>query len=780
MATKLYTSAFAEASSRDAPAEVRRVIEFLERQPDVSRVYQVARASLPRNERDLVAVGAELRLGQYLPSRLDPAQEGMQPTEPVVFLFDAERYPNSAPIVGSDRKDFAWQGKPHISQPTSEFPPLFCLSRAPLDDWFAEHGFPAFFDRLFDWLIDAAQGKLQREDGRFEPTMVPSVMPCVFDYDRTASWIKGQRKISRKPDYKYAQFRSVQEEISPVGQESPRLTLWFDGPRAENTAKLYLQEVCQSEEEGRAHGGFAAWMKEGGATARHFSTLPATRSELIDWGRELGIEIAEPMEVLVEAAQSAGRSWFLIPMLFGVQRPNALFGVESDLEILPILYWRGEEGNEQVFFMRHQHLHTADRARQLSQTGKIQSPVTLIGGGALGSKIFDHWYRGGQTDWTLIDGDVLAPHNLTRHSLEPSAEGHSKVAGLLESIEGMFKGSSGERGVVETAVMPLTEALRDERTRGRMEGSLIIDTTASAAALQEVTSEEMPSIAGAARGFIVDEGRKAALLLEGSNRNPRLDDARAYLYQMGTVEDDVADWLSRRSQQENAVSGLRGEEIEVGLGCASDTFRLSDDEVSLHAAQLSMRLRRWLGAHEGPVASSDCISVDQNSQIGKAGLSSAGGRWREWDVPSVIIIDGSEWQLRVTEKAAAEMSRLRQQYAPDETGGVVLGQINHNRRIAYVTQALPPPRDSTHAPMKFVRGTEGVQASLERTEQRTGGMIGYVAEWHSHPRGPRQLGGKDFQMARQTRRRYRGSTFPAVVIVSAPSGLAVHVEMEGH
>jgi len=335
-------------------------------------------------------------------------------------------------------------------------------------------------------------------------------------------------------------------------------------------------------------------------------------------------------------------------------------------------------------------------------------------------------------------------------------------------------------------------ALRDQVIRDRVEDSIVVDTTGSPTAMQELVGPNVPQVATVARASIVNEGRKAVLLVEGTDRNPRIDDLRVALYHLGVSNEIISEWLRRRSEQENEQAGLQGEEVEVGLNCASDSFRLADDEVSFHAAQLSMRLRNWLGAHRGPAAASrtrsqklqqtentnesDPTEQAEDLSNGRVGLSDAGTGWHEWHVHEVTAFRANGWEIRVAGQAVSKMEQLMQEYRPSETGGITLGRINRNRQILYVTEALPPPPDSKHSPTRFIRGTEGVRTSHNYAKERTGATIGYAAEWHTHPNGPSSLSIQDYETARRTRQRFRGSFFPAVILVLTPNGLITHVE----
>ena len=60
---------------------------------------------------------------------------------------------------------------------------------------------------------------------------------------------------------------------------------------------------------------------------------------------------------------------------------------------------------------------SSESAAQLNGfSSRDQRTVTAVGLGALGSQVFMNLVRAGYGKWTLIDEDVLLPHNLARHS----------------------------------------------------------------------------------------------------------------------------------------------------------------------------------------------------------------------------------------------------------------------------------------------------------------------------------------------------------------------------
>jgi integrative and conjugative element protein (TIGR02256 family) len=84
---------------------------------------------------------------------------------------------------------------------------------------------------------------------------------------------------------------------------------------------------------------------------------------------------------------------------------------------------------------------------------------------------------------------------------------------------------------------------------------------------------------------------------------------------------------------------------------------------------------------------------------------------------------------------AAHLKALRLAALPNETGGVLLGYHDFNVGAIVLVDALPAPSDSLASPGSFERGTSGLVRAVQDASARTAGIVGYVGEWHSHPRG---------------------------------------------
>lgn len=91
------------------------------------------------------------------------------------------------------------------------------------------------------------------------------------------------------------------------------------------------------------------------------------------------------------------------------------------------------------------------------------------------------------------------------------------------------------------------------------------------------------------------------------------------------------------------------------------------------------------------------------------------------------------WTVISHAAISAKLNALRAARLPAETGGLIVGYIDHPLKRIFIVDVLPAPSDSEGTPSGFVRGTDGLLAALDAIRDRTAGIVGYLGEWHSHP-----------------------------------------------
>jgi hypothetical protein len=92
------------------------------------------------------------------------------------------------------------------------------------------------------------------------------------------------------------------------------------------------------------------------------------------------------------------------------------------------------------------------------------------------------------------------------------------------------------------------------------------------------------------------------------------------------------------------------------------------------------------------------------------------------------------WQVNYDRGFLAQLSALRDQRLPNETGGAIVGIADMSRNALHLAHAFPEPEDSRSGPTRFERGVVGLAKSIDDVTHRSMHQVRYLGEWHSHPR----------------------------------------------
>lgn len=328
----------------------------------------------------------------------------------------------------------------------------------------------------------------------------------------------------------------------------------------------------------------------------------------------------------------------------------------------------------------------------------------VLGGlGALGSALFNMWVRCGWGSWTLADPDIVLPHNIHRHTAFYGDVGSSKA-------EAASRHASITYGYQYYESEPISASLVDptnkDIVKARQDADLVVDATTTLHVPRELGADD--SSPRCASLFLTPNARSSVLLLEDKARQQRIDAIEAQYF--GHVL--AAPW------GETHLLGPGGQ-VVVGPSCRNVSAVLAYDSVLLQASQLSILLRTAAQATD-PAA---YICSEHTP------------------VPELLLLHPSErkslgdWTVVSHEGIANKLASLRAARLPVETGGILVGYIDQATRHIYIVDAHSAPSDSKESRTGFVRGVEGVAECLEIVHNRTGGVVGYIGEWHSHPKG---------------------------------------------
>lgn len=335
--------------------------------------------------------------------------------------------------------------------------------------------------------------------------------------------------------------------------------------------------------------------------------------------------------------------------------------------------------------------------------------IVLIGTGALGSQFFLNLVRMGYGNWTLIDEDCLLPHNLARHALGGYHVGYSKAERLSLEANMMIKDQNIADAIVADVLNP-TYSL-DELESIYEKADVIIDASTSLAVARYLT-HDIGCSARRISVFLNPSGTDVIILAEDKDRMATLDALEMQYYRHLINEPEFIDHLQRDD-------GL----IRYARSCRDVSNIIPQDLVALHAAICSRGIRNILSNDSG------CIS------IWKADINDLSVRSYNVSVsnPSKLKIDG--WTLYFDDEVLNKVFEAREVRLPNETGGILIGSYDVQRRIVYVIDTILSPPDSKEYPNAYIRGCKGLKERVDEIQQVTLEMLKYVGEWHSHPKG---------------------------------------------
>lgn len=636
---------------------------------------------------------------------------GLRYRERLVLLVRAER--KELPIVLALRKDFP--RLVHMNRVAPGTPAHLCLYFEPataiLRTWTPE----SFLHRILWWIEKNAHGELHLADQPLDHLFFSSKFELVlpWNYDtlcETGSEFVIARNETR-PDGGVTCFL-LPKEIAARRQINTAILVDVTLPPATNS----------TVELDPATLGQLADLLE----VRGIALLPALQPKLRALVSDQGVPVGSDHSftvilVRVPICREAGappemtshRAFVLEddPMNLGVvtgalMRHEGRYYADSAAEALgvaPPTEWR----NLQVQPIEVLFANTPEKARLQSGLTEPGPVGIVVGAGSLGSAVLNLWGRSGWGRWIVIDKDHIKPHNLSRHTAVAEQIGDPKVHAVAALHRAVTQGAS----VIDPIVADASDSKNATVTSALTDTTLVVDASASLDYPRYAST--IDSFARHASIFVTPNGNAGVALIEDAARNQRLRTLEAQYYRA----------LIQNGWGCDHLAGNLGA-FWSGASCRDISMVLPYARVLRHACTFAEQLpsltasdqahiRVWqqeleqgvVAVHDVPVEAERSLPLD--------------------DDLTVFLDAGIERRLR----------EWRRKGFPNETGGVLLGYYDYNVRALIIVDALPAPPDSKATKGSFERGIEGLKEAVDEAAGRTAGIVGYVGEWHSHPRG---------------------------------------------
>ncbi len=653
-----------------------------------------------------------------LPKKYEKAgrtTNGICDVEPVYFNVPA-RYPLYPPSI-SLRTDFPLD-LPHIHPHLSGEPVPPCVSDVPMGELLHSRGLQGLLEATDEWLKNAASGELHDAAQGWEPVRrVDYDGFIILEIDRFRSYLQPN---ANPASYFQAMYNRLNDRLCVA-----RILDKNYGPS--NTA-LSKIKVGNQEPGGLIYTPtiVAAALEP---NDKYVTEQVSTFAELLDFADHFGLKtvVRHRYKYIVEALvrrnhrhyQAIVDSFFVV---LAIKRPYTLVGLESDIELLAYrvevkLDKEGQLLKESPCIpLVIQELCNPAMLRAVtgSQSDDI-THLTLIGCGSLGSKLALHLAKTGSYRFQLIDKSYMSMHNNARHGLIETnvlRQFHSKAELLEETIK--------ELGIAVKGLNADVRALEPENDfGGRFHGGYIIDTTASLVVRHFLSHTPSRLPGRLIQSYLLDRSRLGVLIIEGADRNPRVDDINALLFQLGADQ-------SRYGDSIYALDGPQA--YNFGEGCGSYTTRMSDMEISLPATSMAAQCHTFLTSlHEDHESGQLYLSeVDDGSSIKVTHKSI---------LPTQVfeVTEDDSWSVRLLGDVAQQINDQAHAYPGVENGGILLGQYDELSNTIYISGLMEAPPDSKRSATRFILGTQDVEMQLVSLARRTKGTIAFCGTWHSHP-----------------------------------------------
>lgn len=374
----------------------------------------------------------------------------------------------------------------------------------------------------------------------------------------------------------------------------------------------------------------------------------------------------------------------------------------SVLARAPATEWKSEP----IFPMSVLQFPDSAAARKQSSIHVEGPRAALVGAGSLGSAMLNLWIRAGWGQWSVIDKDHVKPHNLVRHMAFSQHVGELKCDVVSELCGAATEGAASVTAVkgdaCDAGVPAINEALHS--------GSLVVDASAALEYPRQASFQD--ALPRHVTVFVTPSGNGAVLMFEDRARSMRLRTLEAQYYRA----------LIRQAWGERHLEGNLGT-YWSGASCRDISVAMPYSRISVHASTLAEQVMFRAQSDE------TCIRVWERDP-------DSGGVSVHDVVPATERrLDFGDLTVFYDDGLAAHLTALRLAALPNETGGVLLGYHDFNVGAIVLVDALPAPSDSHASPGSFERGTSGLVRAVQDASARTAGIVGYVGEWHSHPRG---------------------------------------------
>jgi len=615
----------------------------------------------------------------------------------VTFLQADDCYPEVVAL----RPDFP--RVPHTNLRAAEFPRSLCLYDQPWSHVTLRWTPTAFVERIRFWLAETAKGSLHEDDQPLEPLLVGNGYHIILPADCFKGETGGiYQELKISPAFSSKDCRAFIAEKGAAAEGLPYVALSFV---AEPQMHGAIRHAPHSLRE------LHTFLKPAGV-----ALIESLREKLADWNtdslrnKRILFVVAFPLTRTGAATVESTDLWVFLTMK-SVADVGIAIGLWEEsyhglgLAIVPD---PAADGSTIPLDIVSPHFdisrHSAAAASGLEAD---ERPSVAIGAGALGSQTLTLLAQSGFGAWCVIDEDILLPHNLARHALDCTAIGMPKAAAVAMKLRKIYPENRPLKYFESDILHP---GAQTERIAEELRSAELLLDLAASIPVSRYLAHEAPGTGRRVALFLNPRGNDLVLLAEDEARAVALDCLEMQYYRA----------ISQHPELHNHLTPPEGR-LRYARSCRDVSSTIPNHAVAMHAAIGAKGIRQAL-ENDG-AAIYIWTSDPRTLNVRQVAITPA----------QVQRNQHGPWTLVVDDYVQRRISELRQAKLPRETGGVLLGAYDLDRKIVYVVDTIPSPPDSKEWPTLYIRGKKGLAGEVEKVCAITDGQLEYIGEWHSHP-----------------------------------------------
>jgi hypothetical protein len=598
------------------------------------------------------------------------------------------------PSVYALREDFP--RLPHQNIVEFEKPRCLCLYEQSPDEVLLFWTPFSFIERIREWLSLSALGKLHQNDQPLEPFILSAngtiIIPENIRNDEILSVaIRSETKYQINLEVQNGEMNSDGKFYAKLFESQPRVHGIVN--RIPQTLHDLFNLFNDLELD------LASSLKEFVLEERLRELFPIIILT-VPTQREMGAEV-ESIQKFAFLCHKSTKEIGISISLLGVHENivSPLLLAEPNLE---------ESTKVPVWMLLPYNSYSQKFAGSLSQPNMSAGYASIlqIGVGAIGSGILNTLARSGfGNSWTIVDDDILLPHNLYRHTLSNFHVGYFKSQAISFTTN-LILGNPGfsvpfvEKFWGGTISSDLREKL--------LNADLIIDTSASLSVSRALSKVE--GVQGRAISvFLNPRGNDLVIMAEDSERSTKLDELEMLYYK----------FLCQETRLENHFEFDSGR-VRYGNSCRDISNSIPNEYFGIFSS-IASGIIKQLNSEKSAFIRIWHLNEDMSIS--------------HFFTPTSPFakIETSDWMILISNNLLERIHNQRTIKLPTETGGILIGSFDMQSKIIYIVDSIFSPNDSKEYPTAYYRGIDGLKDRLEHIEKCTDNHLFYIGEWHSHP-----------------------------------------------